>query len=93
MDMLQRALMVSRHVKDVVIDGQAVLMDLRTGMYFGLDEVGTAIWQLIPDASNGAAIVERLAPDYDVTLAVLAADVDRFLCDLKQRELIALRES
>ena len=76
------------HVKDVAIDGEAVLVDLRSGTYFGLDEIGTAIWHRLRDVSTGAAIAEDLVRHYDVSIEQLCCDIERFLRELHARGLV-----
>ncbi len=34
------------------LDGEAVILNLDTGIYFGLDAVGTRIWRLIEERSR-----------------------------------------
>jgi hypothetical protein len=34
------------------VDGEMVLLDMNSENYFGLDEVGTAIWQAMQDDGN-----------------------------------------
>ena len=43
------------------IEGEAVLLHLGTGIYFGLNAVGTRIWQLLDAAQDAPAIVDTLA--------------------------------
>ena len=76
------------HVKHVVIDGQAVLMNSRTERYFGLDEVGTVIWEQLRESANGIAIADHLAHRYDIGADAVRADVERFLGELHARGLV-----
>jgi PqqD family protein of HPr-rel-A system len=70
------------------LDGEAVLLDLSSGTYFGLNEVGTRVWQLLHDGRDEAQIVATLAAEYDAAPAVIASDVARLLGDLRSRRLI-----
>ena len=89
MDLLHTPLTVARDVTDVVIDGEAVLMDAHSGTYFGLDEVGTAIWRLIREAATGTAIVDHLQQQFGVSRSILITDVERFIRELHARRLLA----
>jgi len=42
------------------LQGEAVLLNLATGGYFGLDPVGTRIWQLLLENGQLSKIVERI---------------------------------
>jgi Coenzyme PQQ synthesis protein D (PqqD) len=44
-----------------VIDGEAVLIDLTTGVYYSLAGVGGSIWSLIEAGSSVERIVEAIA--------------------------------
>ena len=70
------------------LDGEAVLLDLTSGTYFGLNEVGTRVWQLVHDGHDEARIVETLAAEYEADRRVIAQDVVRLLADLRARQLI-----
>jgi len=57
------------------LDGEAVLLNLKTGTYFGLNPVGTRIWQLIVEQRSLARVLDVLASEYDASRDVLAADL------------------
>ena len=80
-----------RHSPDVVfrdLDGEAVILDLASGTYFGLNEVGTRVWRLIEDGRDSSEIVDTVAAEYDADRATIAEDVERLLDDLSARRLI-----
>jgi hypothetical protein len=58
-----------------VLDDQSVLLNLATGMYFGLDAVGTHIWQLAAENGSLRWISERLADEYDADMAAIESDL------------------
>ena len=85
---------VVRVVDDVlcrVLDGEAVLLNLEDGTYFGLDPVGTRIWQLI-DEERGTVrgILAALLREYDVDPEQCEEDLLRLLAELRSRGLITL---
>ena len=66
------------------LDDEAVLLDLKSGMYFGLNPVGTRVWQLLADQAALSAVLETLAGEYDVERDELERDLltlGRELCD------------
>ncbi|MFN8633897.1 MAG: PqqD family protein [Chloroflexota bacterium] len=78
-------------VEDVVtatLDDETVLLNVVSGVYFGLDEVGTRIWQLMVDGGDHDAIVSRLADEYDVGVPQLSSDVSAFLAELQAQGLV-----
>jgi hypothetical protein len=72
------------------LDGEAVLLDLTTGTYFGLNEVGTRVWRFVHDGHDEAHIVATLAAEYDADRAVIAQDVAQLLAELRARNLILI---
>jgi hypothetical protein len=70
------------------LDGEAVLLDLSTGTYFGLNAVGTRVWQMIEAGRQTPDIVSALATEYEAAPSTIAADVTRLLGELEARGLI-----
>ena len=57
------------------LDGEAVILDLDSGTYFGLNAVGTRMWQLIERHGQLKAVHEQLCREYDATPDVLERDL------------------
>lgn len=70
------------------LDGEAVILDLGSGTYFGLNAVGTRVWQLLEAGRDESRIVDTLAAEYEAERSVIAADVARLLEELRGRRLI-----
>jgi hypothetical protein len=70
------------------VSGETVLLDLDSEQYFGLDAVGTRVWQLIGAGVTADAVVDTLLGEYEVERATLAADVDELLARLADAGLI-----
>ena len=60
------------------LDQEAVLLNVETGVYFGLDELGTEIWNLLAKGATENEIVDRLGAEYEVEPDQLRADVREF---------------
>jgi hypothetical protein len=75
---------ISREVGD-----DTVLLDLATGMYFGVDGVARRIWESISEGRNLAETAELIASEYEVDEANAQADVLEFVSDLVERGLLA----
>jgi hypothetical protein len=67
-----------------------VLLHLDTGAYHGLNPTGTLIWNLIGDGSTFANLVEGLRSQLTDTPADLEADVEAFVQDLLERDLLTV---
>ncbi len=73
--------------------GEAVLLDLTTGTYFGLDEVGTRVWQLLEQHGSNDAVVAALLEEYAVDEPRARADVDRLILELSEKGLVRIDEA
>ena len=74
------------------VAGEAVLLDLDRGCYFGLNETGRRVWELVAD--DGATVktaLQTLESEFAAPAEELAADVSAVLGDLERQGLL-LRE-
>ncbi len=78
----------SREVLFREIEGECVLLDLESGTYFGLNEVGTRIWNLLREGLPEERIAEIIAAEFDGDAPTIRADVRALLADLESRRLI-----
>ena len=69
-------------------DDEAVLLNVESGVYFGLDEIGTVIWNLLSSGATEEDIVQRLFELYEAELSQLRADVRQFFITLQDRGLV-----
>ncbi len=72
------------------LDDEAVLLDVVTGHYFGLNPVGRRIWTLLDQPRRIEELVDALADEYEVPRADLQRDVVAFLERLHTKGLITL---
>lgn len=80
-----------RHSPDVTSTREGdstVLLDHRAGAYFGLDEVGTRVWELLGTGASLTAVVDTLAEEYEVPRAVLERDTTEIVSRLRQSNLL-----
>ena len=69
------------------------LLDLRTERYFGLDDVGTRIWQLLLEHTSLVTVFNMMLSEYDVDPARLEADLLKHISELADSSLVVLVES
>ncbi len=74
------------------VSGETVLLDLNNENYFGLNEVGTRIWQLLQEQNNLEKIYDVLLDEYEVDAKQLRKDFDDIINQLKDAGLIAFKE-
>ena len=69
------------------LGGEAIVLDLDGGVYFGLDEVGTRIWTLLP-SHDLAGVAAALVSEYDVEPLEAEGDVLAFADELAAKRLV-----
>lgn len=72
------------------LEGEAVLLNIHSGSYFGLNEVGTSIWLLIDEPCSVSRVIDGLLRHYDAPFEVLRNDVIAFLEDMQARGLVCV---
>jgi hypothetical protein len=70
------------------LDGEAVVLDLVTGRYFGLDDVGTRMWQLIEQHGTLPEVLDILEQEFEVPVERVEADLKEFLGLLVSKGLV-----
>lgn len=70
------------------LEGEAVILDLASGRYFGLNAVGTRIWTLLDAGTPIEEIVQAIAEEYDADAEQIDRDVKALIEDLSSRGLI-----
>jgi hypothetical protein len=72
------------------LSDQAVLLNVASGVYFGLDSIGCAIWKYLQEPHTVNELVEHLLSSYDVSREVCEDHTVRFLGGLEERNLIVV---
>lgn len=87
MNASDRRVAVNSSVICADLEGEAVLLDVETGMYYGLDEVGTRIWTLLEQGASEGELLARMLEEYDVELDQLKSELSDFLTALQTHRL------
>ncbi len=72
------------------LDGEAVLLDLGSGTYFGLNEVGTKAWELMGEGCTWGELKARLLDEYEVDAATVECDLGELIATLAERGLVTV---
>ena len=73
---------------DRILDGETVLLDLKSGVYYSLNEAGTVVWNLFAEGATEAELAGALAAEYEVPAEEALRDVRELLKDLCDEGLI-----
>lgn len=64
------------------------ILDPRSGLYFGLEDVGAEVWQLLAEARTVDELCTQLMARYDVGADECTSDVTGLLAELVERGLV-----
>lgn len=73
---------------ETAIDDETVVMDMDSAEFFSLNQTAGAVWRLIDGTRGRDAIVAKLAADYGVKAATIAAEVDEVLGKFREAGFI-----
>jgi hypothetical protein len=83
---------ISPDVLSQEVGGETVLLDLAGETYFGLNEVGTRVWQLLKQDHGFIDLLDVLEAEFDVSRERLETDIAELLDQLEQAGIVE-RES
>jgi hypothetical protein len=84
----RRSLAINESVACAVLDNEIVLLNVETGIYFGLDAVAARIWALLTEGADEERVCDRLLAEYEVDAHKLRTDVSDFIEILAAKGLI-----
>jgi hypothetical protein len=67
---------------------ESVLLHLPSGMYYGLDETGTRIWQVLAERGSTDEALASLLEEYEVGEERLRRDVEGLVRQLAEKGLV-----
>jgi len=70
------------------IEGETVLLDLRSSTYFRTNRTGTRLLRVLADGCEREALVATLTGDFGLSAEQAGADADAFVAQLEQRGLL-----
>jgi hypothetical protein len=76
------------HVLVRLLDQESVLLNLESEQYFGLDETGTRMWQVVTASPNIDAAYQELLAEYDVQPEMLRENLNELLGHLVEHGLL-----
>ena len=88
---LNQVITLSPDVISQEVSGETVLLDLNSENYFGLDEIGTRIWQLIESSGNLQEIYDTMLSEYEVEADQLLEDMEQLVVDIEKAGLVSLQ--
>lgn len=72
------------------LEGEAVMLDLGSERYYGLDEVGARIWQLLDEHHDVETVVAQVLSEYEVEEEQLRSDLADLIENLVDAGLVTI---
>ena len=72
------------------VDDEVVMMSMQQGEYYGLDSIGSRIWELFAKPNSVENIIETLMQEYDVDRKTCEKDVQEFIQKLVDKGLLKI---
>jgi hypothetical protein len=75
------------------LQGEAVVLNIQSGIYFGLNTLGARIWELIQKPAKVSFVRDELVKEFDIHPANCEADLLVFLKQLQANALIMVQNT
>jgi len=73
------------------VEGEAVILNVETGIYYGLNPVGAWVWESLQTPTTVAQLLEGLVAEFDVDEERGESDLMALLDDLADVSLIEVK--
>ena len=70
------------------VGGETVILHLGNGNYYGLDTIGTVLWEGLKAGKLPSEVCNAIIDEYDVGREQVEADIARFLTELEENDLV-----
>lgn len=93
MDRLERSFRRSEKIAWRVVEADGVLLNLATGYYYTLNDVGRFLWESLDAAKKLSDIQQEILDHYDVDPETAKNDILGLIEDLLKEGLVEIHES
>jgi hypothetical protein len=88
---LNSTVSIAQDVVSCDLVDEAAILNMKDGVYYGLNPVGARIWNLIQNPLKVKEILEVLVDEYDVDEETCQTDLMELLNQLLEKELIEIK--
>jgi hypothetical protein len=79
-----------REIAAKVVDGEAILINLASGLYYSMDRTGAVAWSLLAAGSSVDGITAHLAARHGMSADSIRADIRRLVDELLSEGLVVV---
>ena len=90
--LIDSTLVVTDEVVSCDLDGEAAILNIKDGVYYGLDPVGAKIWNLIQKPRVLKEVIEIICDEYDVDKDRCKNDIFELMEELLDNGLVKVNE-
>jgi hypothetical protein len=81
-------LRISKEVIFQELDGEAVLLNMQSGIFFGLNPVAKRMWELLNELGQAERVLTQMLQEYEASEEQLRQDLIDFIEKLKSKGLV-----
>ena len=70
------------------VGGETVILHLGNGNYYGLDTIGTVLWEGLKLGKLPSEVCDEIVSEYDVERSQVEGDITKFLTELEENDLV-----
>ena len=74
----------------VELAGEVVILSTKSGVYYGLDEVGARVWHLLKEPKTIEDLLVTILQEFDTTADQCEPDLFDLLDDLRSKGLVEI---
>src|SRR6476660_2519404 len=78
----------SDNIAATIIDGEAIIVNLSTGIYYSMESPGSLVWKMVEQQQSIGRIAGALASQFDTTREQALDDVQRLTAQLLEEDLV-----
>lgn len=90
---LQTTVVAASEQVSTRLDNETVLLELKKGTYYGLNGVGTLVWEMVQQPQSIDAICVAVLSEYSVEPEICRRDVLRLIEEMNAAGLVELRSA
>ena len=90
---LQTTIQASDEIVSSKLDDEVVMMSIEKGAYYGLDKIGSRVWELLATPRTVSDICDILIQEYDVTREQCEQDMLAWFTELAENNLIQIADA
>ncbi len=89
---IDSTIVVADDVVSCDLDGEAAILNIKDGIYYGLDPIGAKIWNLIQKPNTINRIIQVIIEEYDVKTEECQIDIFELIEQLLDNGLVKINE-